>query len=153
MDGYEWDQSLETGDPLVDKQHREIHRLVDYVETMQDQPSVLIQVLERLMQHVDCHFATEEALMERTSYVGPDADEHIAEHRKLKEEARAVVLKYREGEIADMEPVIEFLRGWLRDHVHDRDLKFIEHVRGRGVVAYLPEPWASDPPQPNGWVA
>jgi hemerythrin len=148
-----WDTSLETGDPLVDQQHQHIHALVDYAEDAKDRPERLMRVLERLMDHVDCHFTTEETLMETTGYLGTEAIEHIAEHRKLTEDARVVVLRFRAGELTDMEPVIEFLRGWLAQHVHMRDRKFIEFVRAQGAVATLPEPWASNPPQFNGWVA
>ena len=147
MDGYEWDESLETGDPLVDLQHRNIHMLVDYVEAAQDRPELLMHVLERLMEHVDCHFTTEEALMEKTGYIGTEALEHIAAHRQLTDDSRAVVLSFRSGELTDMRPVVEFLRGWLSTHVHDRDRRFIEFVRSRGAVAVLPEPWAADPPR------
>lgn len=92
-----WDESLETGDPLVDKQHRDIHTLVDYVEVARDRPELLMGVLERLMEHVDCHFTTEEALMVRTGYVGPEATEHVAEHRRLTENARDAVLNFQRG--------------------------------------------------------
>ncbi len=52
-----------------------------------------------------------------------------------------------------MRPVVEFLRDWLSNHVHEQDRKFIEFVRMQGATATLPEPWASDPPELNGWVA
>ena len=147
MDSYQWDGSLETGDPLVDQQHRNIHQLVDDIEAAQDRPDVLMSVLERLMDHVSCHFATEEALMEKTGYVGPDALEHLAAHRELTEDARGIVLEFRNGETTDLKPVVAFLRGWISGHVHDRDLKFIEFVRSQGAVAVVPEPWASIPPK------
>jgi hemerythrin-like metal-binding protein len=153
MADLEWDESLETGDPLVDQQHRNIHSLVDYVEAARDRPEELMRVLDRLMEHVECHFATEEALMERTGYVGKDAEEHIAEHRELTEGARDTVLQFRRGELNSMEPVVAFLRTWLSDHVHERDRKFIEFVREQGGAAILPEPWASNPPTLGGWIA
>jgi hemerythrin len=153
MNDFKWDESLETGDPLVDQQHRDIHQLVAYAEAAKDHPKQLMTILERLMDHVDCHFCTEEALMEKACYIGLDAAAHIAEHRQLTEDAREAVLKFRTGELTSMDPVLEFLRGWLADHVHVRDRKFIDHVRARGAVAMLPEPWASDPPQMQGRVA
>ncbi len=152
MASVEWDESMETGDPLVDQQHRNIHTLVDYAEAAQDSPDLLMLVLERLMEHVDCHFTTEEALMERIGYVDPAASEHIAEHRMLTESARDVVLGFRSGELTEMGPVVEFLRGWLADHVHKRDRTFIDFVHAQGVIAILPEPWLSNPPELIGRV-
>lgn len=148
MNGHDWDGSLETGDPIVDQQHRNIHMLVDFVERSQDEPEAIMRALQRLMEHVDCHFATEEELMQRTGYTGPAAQDHIADHRRLTQEARDVVLKYRRGEIVDTAPVVEFLRSWLSGHVHTRDRVFIEHVQAQGAAAAVPEPWASSPPEP-----
>ena len=153
MSGLEWDESMETGDPLVDEQHRNIHRLVDYAEAAKDSPEQLMRVLERLMEHVDCHFTTEEALMERTGFVGKDATEHVTEHRELTANARDVVLKFRCGELTEIEPVVAFLRGWLAEHVHKRDRTFIEFVRAKRMTATLPEPWASNPLKLKSWVA
>jgi len=153
MSTYEWDETLETGDPLVDQQHRNIHELVAYLERAEGRPELLMQVLERLMEHVDCHFTTEEALMERTGFESANARDHIAEHRRLTAQARDVVLRFRSWKLSRTEPVVEFLREWLRTHVHQCDRRFIDHVRRSGVMATLPEPWASNPPQLNGWVA
>jgi hemerythrin-like metal-binding protein len=153
VSGLAWDESMETGDALVDQQHRNIHALVDQVEAADDDLAVLRDVLDQLMEHVDCHFATEEALMVRTGYVGKDADEHIAEHRRFTSDARDAVLEFRTGELTHTQPVVEFLRIWLADHVHDRDIAFIEHVRSQGATACLPEPWASHPLQLDDRVA
>ncbi len=153
MSGLTWDESMATGDPLVDQQHQNIHELVDYVEAMRDRPELLMQVLDRLMEHVDCHFTTEETLMEKTGYTGEEEAEHIAEHRKLTQDARDAVLKFRTGELTRMEPVVEFLRTWLADHVHNRDKKFIDYVRARGGMAVVPEPWAAKPLEVGEWVA
>jgi hemerythrin len=141
-----WDASLETGDPLVDQQHRAIHLLVDDVEAADERPDELMRVLDRLMEHVECHFATEEDLMRRSGYRETDAQEHMSEHRRFTEDAREAVHKFRAGELTSAEPVAESLRVWPRDHVHDRDRAFIAYVRTRGDAAALPEPWASQPP-------
>ncbi len=153
MDPAGWDESLETGDPLLDQQHRSIHQLVDDAEAATDQPELLMSVLERLMDHVDCHFATEEALMAQTGYAGAEADEHIAEHRRLTEDARDMIVRFRLGELTEMAPVAAFLREWLTHHVHECDLAFIDYVRARGAVATMPEPWASRPPRSSRYEA
>lgn len=153
MSGHEWDASLETGDALVDQQHRNIHELVAYLERADTEPDVLMRVLERLMEHVDCHFTTEEALMERTGFVGQRAEDHVREHRVLTARARDFVLQFRSGGLSEIEPVAAFLRGWLGQHVHECDRMLIEYVRLRGEVATLPERWKSRPPQMNGWAS
>lgn len=141
MSEHRWSTTLETGDPLVDAQHRDIHALVDYVEAAEDRPAEILEVLDRLMQHVDAHFATEEALMRRAGYDGERAEEHIAEHRDLTQSAREQVLKFRSGELMSTVPLVEFLRQWLGTHVYEHDLDFIEYVRSVGTAA---EPLAPD---------
>lgn len=145
MGSLSWDASLETGDPLVDQQHRAIHHLVDQVEAATDGPEQLMAALDQLMEYVDCHFTTEEALMAATGYAGEEADEHVAEHRELTSRARDLVLAFSRGGLTTMEPMVELLRPWLANHVHGRDREFVAYVRARGATAVLPEPWASDP--------
>jgi hemerythrin-like metal-binding protein len=147
MEDLRWDESLRTGDELVDQQHRNIHELVDYVESADDSLDELMHVLDRLMEHVDCHFLTEELLMERSGYVRDEANAHVADHHRLAAAARDTVLKFRQGELRSTKPVVEFLRTWLASHVHDYDLTFIEFVKSREMVAVLPERWASNPPR------
>lgn len=140
MSEFAWSEALETGDALVDKQHRDIHDLVDYVEAAEDRPAEVLEVLDRLMQHVDTHFATEEALMRRAGYVGQHADEHVAEHRDLTQSAREQVLMFRSGALASTQQLVGFLREWLATHVYEHDLEFIEYVRSHELQAEPPEP-------------
>ena len=147
MEGYRWDASLETGDPLVDQQHRDIHELVAYVEAAEDRPDEVLLVLDRLMEHVECHFATEEDLMRRSGYQGAEADDHVTEHHHLTQAARDTVLRFRGGELTSIAPLAEFLSGWLWEHVYEHDRAFIQYVKSRSVAAVLPEPWASVPPR------
>lgn len=146
MTGLQWDESMETGDPLVDQQHRDIHALVDYVEAADDRPERIMEVLDRLMEHVDCHFMTEEQLMERSGYGGQSAADHIAEHRELTDAARQAVLRFRSGELTSMKPVVAFVREWFAGHVYEHDRTFVEFVRSRAMAAETPEPWVSNPP-------
>lgn len=146
MSEYTWSDALQTGDALVDKQHRDIHLLVDYVAAAEDRPDEVLRVLDRLMAHVDCHFATEEALMARIGYEDARADAHRSEHQALTQSARDMVLRFRSGELQSTEPLVGFLRGWLKGHVYEHDAEFIEYVRAHSAVAELPEPWASNPP-------
>lgn len=133
-----WDVTMETGDALVDRQHRRIHALVADVEAAGDEPSEIRRILDHLMEHVDTHFATEEALMERIGFPEAERAAHVSEHRTLTEQARRAVLDFRTGELSSIGPVVEFLRGWLADHVHEHDKDFVEFVRARGGSAELP---------------
>lgn len=132
-----WENVPETGDPCVDRQHEEIHRLLDYVEQAEDCPQEVLHVLDRLMAHVDAHFATEEALMDTCGYVGAEADAHIRDHHELTQAAREMVLTFRGGGLTSTKPLVSFLRGWLEGHVHGHDVEFIAFARACGASADL----------------
>ncbi|MBI5232046.1 MAG: bacteriohemerythrin [Coriobacteriales bacterium] len=147
MTPFEWDPTLETGDLVVDRQHMTIHRLFNQLECAADNPAEIMRVLDYLSEYVLMHFATEEDLMAREGFPEAAIDSHMAEHRKLTEGVRVKVLEFRRGELTSTAPVLEFLRDWLKTHVHECDRELVVHVRGRGAYARVPEPWASCPPK------
>jgi hemerythrin len=130
-----WDPSLETGDPLVDRQHREIAELVEYVRVATDSADQIMLVLDRLMVHVDTHFAIEEDLMARSAYAQDAADPHMAEHRRLIRSARDTVMQFRTGRLTSTKALAEFLYAWLCDHIERHDRAFITFVREAGFSA------------------
>lgn len=140
MEERKWEDVLETGDPCVDRQHEEIHQLLDYVESVDDRPEEVLHVLDRLMAHVDGHFATEEALMRRCGYSGDAARAHIADHHQLTQSAREMVLLFRSGELTSTKPLVTFLRGWLEGHVHGHDVQFIAFAKAAGSSAEASPP-------------
>lgn len=138
-----WNPDLETGDELVDRQHRNIHRLLNELEGVKDCREEIARVLEQLLDHVLMHFDTEEALMRREAYPAQLLDEHVALHRDLTNAAREKVLEFRAGQLTHVAELVAFLRDWVANHVHGHDLAMIQHMKGRGAIAVLPEPWAS----------
>lgn len=137
------DRSLETGDEVVDRQHRDIKALVADVEHASDDPAEIMDVLERLMDHVECHFATEEDLMHRESYPEDAIAEHVADHHHLTETAREAVLDFRSGGLTTMAPLASLLGDWLSNHVERHDRALVNYVRERGGAAVVPEEWVN----------
>jgi hemerythrin-like metal-binding protein len=127
-----WDTSLETGDALIDAQHREVFELIAKLEVLpSDDPAVILDVAGQIMEHVDVHFSMEEDLMRRWSYPAADVEEHCEEHRSLKDRARSAVLDVRTGRVATTAPMVEFLRTWLTDHIDDLDRRLVDYIRER----------------------
>lgn len=139
MEAIEWDPALETGDELVDEQHRAIHALFNELAVASDSPRQIMHTLDRLMDHVALHFGTEEELMRREEYPEELATAHIAGHRELTEGAREKVLEFRSGALTGTGPLLEFLRDWVVSHVDEHDRHLIEYVRARNGAARLPE--------------
>lgn len=141
VDRIEWDATLETGDAVVDFQHRAIHDLFNELCDAGDDPSRILGVLDFLTLHVNAHFATEEDLMPREHFPPQLADAHRAEHKVLTDGVREQVMAYREGRLTGTEPLLEFMHTWLESHVRDCDRVLIDHIRLRGVSAEMPREW------------
>jgi len=130
-----WDSSLETGDARIDEQHRAMHDLLNELASATDSASEVMSVLERLLDHAVLHFAEEEDLMYREEYPPDLCARHIAQHRELTESARQKVLEFRNGSLAGIGPLAEFLHEWVGTHVNEHDRRLVEHVRARrGLV-------------------
>jgi hemerythrin len=147
VDRIEWDESLETGDAVLDLQHRTIHTIFNQLRETEDDPAEVLGVLDFLTQHVIAHFVTEEDLMPREEFPPHLAAVHIAEHRTLTDSVRRHVIEFRAGELTSTVPLLELLHAWLVTHVHDCDRLLVEHIRNRGVSAELADVWTglSDP--------
>lgn len=146
MSPFEWDVTLETGDTLVDRQHKAIHQLFNELEQSADDPSEVMRVLDYLTEHVLLHFMTEEDLMDRMGYPSTLTNAHIAEHKALTEATRAKVVEFRAGELRSTQPLLEFLRSWLSTHVYEWDRDLIDFVQRLGGAAQIPK--GADEPQP-----
>lgn len=136
-----WDRSLETGDPVVDHQHRAIHDLFNNLEAVANNDAEIMRALDFLTEHVMVHFATEEDLMLREEFPKTLTEAHILEHRRLNDAVRDQVLAYRSGQLDSVEPIIAFLREWLVTHVRDCDRQLVDHISSRGVVVQFPDAW------------
>ena len=77
----EFDESLVTGNEMIDGQHREliakINKLVDCCEQSSGKLEA-IKMLDYLSEYTDFHFSAEEKLQEEISY--PGLEEHKKQH-------------------------------------------------------------------------
>lgn len=131
---YEWDSALETGNELVDAQHKNLFDLVNEMleaDISGNGGPRVDQALDRLVLYAATHFGAEEQLMLDVDYPQEKTYEHVAEHRRLTEETRQLVLDYRQGKVPSIVPVAEFLCEWLAHHIEDEDREVIDYIRQR----------------------
>lgn len=127
----EFDESLVTGNEMIDSQHRElidkINKLLDSCETSKDK-IVAIKTLDYLADYTEFHFGEEEKLQASIRYPG------IPEHKKEHEKLRAVVkdlynmLEEEEGP-SDIfvEQVNKNVIEWLYRHIRTFDRSVAEY--------------------------
>jgi diguanylate cyclase (GGDEF)-like protein/hemerythrin-like metal-binding protein len=105
-----WNEGYECGEATIDAEHRELfvlaNALVDASFAKDTAPEPFQQALDRLLAHIERHFADEEALLERHRYTQLDA--HKRAHAGLVARARQLRADAIAGQ-ATQGNLIEFL--------------------------------------------
>ncbi len=91
--GYALTKELETGNRIIDGEHRELFRAVnDFLDACNSQGKLSLEPSVRfLLQYAGKHFAHEEALLEKSDY--PDIAAHKAFHEQYKRDLKESVMK------------------------------------------------------------
>jgi hemerythrin len=130
-----WDESMETGDPHMDRQHREIIELVDRLDAIGVDDSIWMEhaheILDRVMDLTVTHFTTEELLMDRVAYPTDARERMLEQHRDFKSYARIRVLEFRAGDRSSLALLPGFLRMWLVEHEFGLDRELVTWIRAR----------------------
>ena len=124
-----WDDTLATGNPTVDEQHKTLLSIFDEIAeatTTGVGNREIGHMLVRLSDYVSLHFAEEEALMASHEY--PELASHCAEHVKLSEKTRNLVLAHRLG-VESAIPLTMLLREWVFEHIRGVDQRFAQYVQ------------------------
>ena len=127
-----WDSSFETGDRLVDEEHRTLIKMInEFHDALQKQRAtdLLNNVLTRLEDYILRHFSHEERLMLESDY--PDFKAHHAAHQNLARHAKEMIHGYRSGELGVPVTLSRFLQDWLTLHIMQTDKKLIHYLQAR----------------------
>jgi hemerythrin len=127
-----WDEGLETGNDVLDQQHRTLNAYVDELrdERGGSRPTVL-RVLDEMTDFALKHFATEEDLM-RVHHYPPDATQRMVEqHEEFKSQLQFLVQKFRGGEMFGVDALQVFLEEFLKAHESSEDRLLARWVRER----------------------
>jgi len=126
-----WDRSLETGDPEIDSQHRELFRRIDKLLAATRDRRARAEVgrlLTFLGDYVVTHFDAEERLMAESGY--PEAEAHRGEHRRFVEDYARLYEDYRADGPGPVF-VIKFgnrVTAWLTEHICRTDRRLVDFV-------------------------
>lgn len=118
MDIFVWSDRYMTGEALVDSEHQELVRIINWVVEHQSLPEgdgKIREVLDQLASYAVMHFGHEEALMAREGCDRRFIEAHVAVHREF---ARQVgkMLEFG-GRPQDIEYLLRFLSSWLAHHI------------------------------------
>lgn len=123
---------LLTGDPDIDRQHRELFNLgnrVLFPERGGEDPREPRHALRFLASYVREHFAAEEAVMR--SALLPGLERHQAEHRRFRDELHALVTQAKASGVDRAVQVrLHFLLSdWFVQHLRYWDRRLAEALR------------------------
>jgi len=126
-----WVADYETGNKIVDNDHKQIFELVKKVldNAFENRTEKVNTSIEFLAQYVLQHFANEEKLMDESNY--PEAATHKALHSAFVKSVVALQEKVKkEGDTLNIGMEINTtVIGWLMDHVLGRDKLLAGHYK------------------------
>ena len=153
-----WDASLETGQRLIDTQHRILvflFRKLDVAVKTGESHATVASVIGEVNRFVEFHFTSEENLMRETHY--PQLLTHQAQHANLLAELGVYSSKVI-GRREFPEDLVYFLNDWLTQHIASNDQHIAMHVRdavARPIAEYaygeyMPSLGSLESPSPSG---
>lgn len=140
-DPFAFTEKYHTGIDLVDNEHRRLFEIIHdtndliHAELLHDKYDEIMRLLAELKDYTEVHFHDEEALMERIHY--PELDAQKRAHTAFVERLVEIDL----SELDDMDDnqqeylidLIQFLAGWLINHILGSDKKIGEYMREHGI--------------------
>jgi len=124
-----WDRTFETGQPLIDAEHRLLVLLfkkIDVAIKTNQSDSTLARIIVEVRKCVEFHFASEENVMSETRYPGFVA--HRDAHFELTTELGLMVSRLAlHREYPD--DFLSFVSRWLTDHISHHDQALARYVR------------------------
>ena len=135
MAAIEWSYDLSVGVELIDSDHKTLIDLINLVANSIEAgqtAKTIGDVVELLYEYTEFHFIREEVLMEDCGY--SDLDNHRKVHQSLKKRARAIRDQYAKNPgSVDAPEILEFMTGWLTDHIMGQDTAYAPAMAGRFV--------------------
>jgi hemerythrin len=131
---YKWDDSLATGQPVIDEQHKKLFDAVnDLLKTAAagKAEAEIKKSLDFLTEYTIKHFFDEEAIQQKYQY--PDYQNHAKYHEEFKATVRdlshQLILKGASKELVD--EICKKFAAWLVNHIKVQDKKLAAYIRGK----------------------
>jgi hemerythrin len=129
-----WNDTLAVGVKAMDDQHKMLVKAVnDLFDAMSagKTSTVMGPLLTSLVDYTHYHFAAEEAMLLQAKY--PALTDHRGLHKELTKQVEDYVCRFKGGEIGMGTDLIEFLRGWLTQHIKKEDRPYGQWLNQHGV--------------------
>lgn len=114
----------------VDREHEvqlELLRELCKAAGTNGDPAIVAEILERLIDYSEAHFASEELLMRMKSY--DDYEEHVEDHALMLDALRGIAADHGRGESALVAGRATESLDFIGRHIATRDRRFANAVR------------------------
>ena len=118
----------------MDDQHKRLVELVNrlYSSMKTGKANTVVgSILDELIEYTATHFKDEEALMQVHKF--PALEPHQALHAELVSQALDIQKRFHEGIPIGTE-TLNFLKGWLINHIQQVDRRYGEYLTSRGIA-------------------
>ena len=125
-----WNESLETGDPQVDAQHRMLFEKIGELQAAivaKASHDHVAKVLDQVISIASRHFEDEEALMASHGYPGLAEQRDL--HQRFREDVGRMTAEFRSSDGTLPLQISVFLHEWLTRHMKIEDRKIVEFIR------------------------
>lgn len=131
---YQFTPDLETGNTVIDTEHKELIQAINDLLTACSTGhgrSELEKTTKFLSDYTAKHFADEERLQQQSAY--PDYTNHKRYHETFKKVVADLMKKLDEQgpTVALVGEVNSAIAGWLLNHIKKEDKKVAAHIRGQ----------------------
>lgn len=134
MELIKWGENLSVGIDSIDKQHKELIKIVNELYDAMSSgkgKEVLGSTLARLIDYTKVHFSNEETYFARFKYA--ETESHKEEHKNLVAKAVELQTKFKAGNVMISIEVMNFLKDWLSNHIQKIDKKYSSFLKENGV--------------------
>lgn len=129
-----WSKEYSVNVEEIDRQHRKLIEMIEDVYSAihsDDDKAIVKPTLDKLLDYTAYHFVTEEKLLELYRY--PDLPKHKEDHNTLMWRVLDLRSRYEAGEGVEAKEVLDFLTGWLKNHLLFSDKKYSPFLNSKGV--------------------
>lgn len=128
---YDFDKTLETGNTLIDSQHKEliasINRLLDACSQGKGREEIK-NTIAFLKNYTDKHFGDEELLQQKYKY--PDIVNHKNLHQTFKDDVKKISEEFEQnGTSIALTFKVNSIAAWFINHIKVHDKKVVAHIK------------------------
>jgi hemerythrin len=123
--------------PEIDAEHRAIFQAAAELQHAAEgsaSKEKLLQILRGVLAQAEDHFTHEERLMQSARYLS--FAWHKRQHDTLRKRAKKAMARIAKGDRAAAVEFVEFLGGWVRDHMSVADRMMGAYLRNRNRAAH-----------------